>query len=165
MKNIFWFILIFILVCCYIGFIYLSIRNAWKAKQESYRFLREAWLNLVNLLPYLKAAIIRYDLSKQISFPKIEPCFQTPMDETLMEQKLTEYLTLQKTVQKLQQTITQHPVLQQAQSLKDLQGDLENSSNELDKNWYIYRCAADRYTQITSCRLGRILQQIVEKPE
>lgn len=70
MKNIFWFILIFILVCCYIGFIYLSIRNAWKAKQESYRFLREAWLNLVNLLPYLEAATIRYDLSKQISFPK-----------------------------------------------------------------------------------------------
>ena len=158
MKNIFWFILILILVCCYIGFIYLSIRNTWKAKQESYRFLREAWLNLVNLLPYLEAATIRYDLSKQISFPKIEPCFQTPMDETLMEQKLTEYLTLQK-------TITQHPVLQQAQSLKDLQGDLEKSSNELDKNWYIYRCAADRYTQITSCRLGRILQQIVEKPE
>lgn len=64
MKNIFWFILILILVCCYIGFIYLSIRNAWKAKQESYRFLREAWLNLVNLQPYLEAAIIRYDLSK-----------------------------------------------------------------------------------------------------
>lgn len=42
MKNIFWFILILILVCCYIGFIYLSIRNTWKAKQESYRFLREA---------------------------------------------------------------------------------------------------------------------------
>lgn len=82
-----------------------------------------------------------------------------------MEQKLKEYFILQDAVKKLQQTITQDPVLQQSQPLKDLQGNLEKSLNEFDKNWYNYQGATDRYAQITSCRLGRILQQIVEKQE
>ena len=82
-----------------------------------------------------------------------------------MEQKLKEYFILQNAVKKLQQTIIQDPVLQQSQPLKDLQGNLEKSLNEFDKNWYNYQGAADRYAQITSCRLGSILQQIVEKQE
>lgn len=165
MKNLFLLILIVILVCFYLGFIYLSIRNAWKAKQDSYRLLREAWLNLVNLQPYLEATIIRYGLSKQISFERIAPHFPTPIEETAMEQKLKEYFILQNAVKRLQQTITQDPVLQQSQPLKDLQGNLEKSLNEFDKNWYNYQGATDRYAQITSCRLGSILQQIVEKQE
>lgn len=166
MKNLFLLILlIVILVCFYLGFIYLSIRKAWKARQDSYRLLREAWLNLVNLQPYLEATITRYDLSKQISFEKIKPCFQLSIDKMSEEQKLTVYSFLQEIILKLQQTITQYPVLQQAQPLKDLQNNLEKALQEFEKAWELYQHSTKRYLKVTSRPFASILQQIVEKQE